>query len=57
MGAKRERGQTVMSDWFIRYYEGYAHWRATHTPTGIVGYGATKELAQKNAEKKIEQAK
>ena len=46
-----------MSDWFIRYYEGYAHWRATHTPTGIVGYGAIKELAQKNAEKKIEQAK
>ena len=42
-----------MSDWFIRYYEGYAHWRATHLPTGTVGYGATKELAQKNCEAKL----
>lgn len=42
-----------MSDWFIKYYEGYGHWRATHTPTGTVGYGPTKEAAQKDAESKL----
>jgi|APCry1669191860_1035381.scaffolds.fasta_scaffold195107_1 hypothetical protein len=42
-----------MSDFFTRYYEGYAHWRTTHLPTGLVGYGATKELSQKNCEKRI----